>query len=130
MIILFHAGVDIGLPPPYHCTPERLFTLIKDFPGGVFVASHMGGYKCWDQVEELLAGRSIYFDTSYSLHALGAEKVVKIIKAHGMEKVLFGTDSPWASQEKEIERFNALVLSSDDKKNILGMNAAMLLGIL
>ena len=32
MPILFHAGVDRGLPYPVHSTPERLARVLRDFP--------------------------------------------------------------------------------------------------
>jgi len=28
LIVVFHAGVDIGLPAPYHATPERLEKIV------------------------------------------------------------------------------------------------------
>ena len=33
LIILFHAGIDIGLPKPYHCTPQKLKKVLDSFPG-------------------------------------------------------------------------------------------------
>ncbi|HQD51176.1 MAG TPA: amidohydrolase family protein, partial [Defluviitaleaceae bacterium] len=68
LIALFHAGIDIGLPEPCHCTPGRLKNLINHFKGAVIIAAHMGGYDCWDDVEKYLLGEEIYFDTSYSSH--------------------------------------------------------------
>lgn len=32
IFIHFDAGVDIGYPPPYHATPERIKNLIENFP--------------------------------------------------------------------------------------------------
>ena len=31
------------------------------------ILAHMGGWRNWDQVEELLPDTSVYLDTSYSL---------------------------------------------------------------
>ncbi len=129
LIILFHAGLDIGMDPPYHCTPERLLRVMEKFPGGRIVAAHMGSYDYWDQVELMLAGKDIYFDTSYSFNDLGAEKMSRLIKLHGTDKVLFGTDSPWTDQGTELENINSLTLSRDDKHKIFGENAANLLKI-
>lgn len=129
LIILFHAGLDIGLDPPYHCTPERLLKLIEKFPGGKIVAAHMGGYEYWDEVEMLLAGKDIYLDTSYSFNDLGPEKMSRLINLHGTNKVLFATDSPWTDQKVELKNINFLGLSEEDEKKILGVNAAKLLKI-
>jgi predicted TIM-barrel fold metal-dependent hydrolase len=34
LVIVFHAGVDVGLPPPYHCNPQRLKRVIEAFRKG------------------------------------------------------------------------------------------------
>jgi predicted TIM-barrel fold metal-dependent hydrolase len=127
--ILFHAGVDIGLLPPYHCTPKRLASLLKLFPGARIIAAHMGGYLCWDEVEEHLLGREIYFDTSYSFDVLGPEKMVRLICEHGPEKILFGTDSPWTDQKREVQKFRNLELPLQVKEKVLGLNAVSLLAL-
>ncbi len=54
LVILFHAGVDIGLPPPCHCPPKRLARVVKRLGGARLVAAHMGGFRCWNEVEEHL----------------------------------------------------------------------------
>lgn len=128
-IVLFHAGLDIGLPGPYHCTPERLLKVVKAFPGGKIVAAHMGSYSYWDDVERLLVGEDIYFDTSYSLGKMDDEQAKRIIENHGYEKILFGTDSPWSGQEEEIARLKRLGLDGEIEAAILGGNAERLLGI-
>lgn len=127
LIILFHAGLDIGLDPPYHCTPERLLKVIEKFPGGKIVAAHMGGYDYWDEVEMLLAGKDIFLDTSYSFNDLGREKMSRLIKIHGTDKILFATDSPWTDQGEEIKNISSLPLTEEDKKKIFWENAADLL---
>ncbi len=130
LIILFHAGLDIGLDPPYHCTPERLLKIIKLFPEGKVVAAHMGSYSYWDRVEQLLAGENIYFDTSYSFNDLGREKMSRLIKLHGVQRVLFATDSPWTDQYQEIQNIKSLYLTEEEKKKILSGNASKLLELL
>jgi hypothetical protein len=129
LIILFHAGIDIGLPEPYHCTPFRLSKLIGDFPGGRFVAAHLGGYRCWDDVEKYLLGKDICLDTSYSIGWMTRERAKDIIMGHGYRKILFGTDSPWSDQSEEIERIKCLNLEDKAEKAILGENARDLLDI-
>lgn len=127
LTVLFHAGTDIGLPAPYHCTPEGLRTVIDAFPGGRIVAAHMGGYDCWDDVERLLLGRDIYLDTSYSLAWIKPERARDMILGHGFEKVLFATDSPWTDQAEEIGRLKKLELGEEAELAVLGGNAARLL---
>ncbi|HHV63149.1 MAG TPA: amidohydrolase [Firmicutes bacterium] len=129
LVILFHAGIDIGLPEPCHCTPERLRRVIDRFPGGKWVAAHMGGWRRWDEVETHLVGQPLYFDTSYSYPWLGASRMRDLILAHGVHRILFGTDSPWADQSKAITEIHDLGLAPEEERALLGGNAAALLGI-
>jgi predicted TIM-barrel fold metal-dependent hydrolase len=128
-IVLFHAGNDIGLYPPCHCTPERLSKVVRDFPGGVIVAAHMGGYSRWDDVERYLVGLDLYFDTSYCLGKMDDVQAKRIIENHGYERILFATDSPWTSQKEEVQKLKGLGLEECAKKAILGENARKLLKI-
>jgi len=127
LILLFHAGVDIGLPPPVHCTPARLARVLDAAPDLTIIAAHMGGYSCWDDVERYLVGRELYFDTSYSMADLGAERMTDLIHAHGAGRILFGTDSPWTDQSAEVANIRALPLTDDEKAAILGGTALRLL---
>lgn len=127
LILLFHAGVDIGLPPPVHCTPERLARVLDAVPDLTIIAAHMGGYDSWDEAEQYIIGRNLYLDTSYSLADLGPERMASLIKAHGPDRVLFGTDSPWTDQAAEIAGIRGLDLTDDQITAILGENASRLL---
>lgn len=127
LIVMFHAGVDIGLPPPVHCTPERLARMLDMSPTLQVIAAHMGGYDCWDDVEQYLVGRELYFDTSFSLSDLGYERMTALIKAHGSQRILFGTDSPWTDQSVEVKAIQALPLTDDEITAILGETALNLL---
>jgi predicted TIM-barrel fold metal-dependent hydrolase len=127
LIVLFHAGVDIGLPGADHCTPRRLSNILKQFPGGRIVAAHMGGFWYWKDVSNYLLGKEIYFDTSYSIKWMGDKLAKKIILDHGYKKILFATDSPWASQKDEVDIFRNLRLGEDIEKAIFAENAIRLL---
>lgn len=127
LIVLFHAGIDIGVPPPVHCPPDRLARLLDAVPDLTVIAAHMGGYGQWDAVEQHLLGRSVYLDTAYSLSDLGAERMVAMIHRHGADRVLFGTDSPWTDQAAEIAGISALPLTEEERTAVLGKNARQLL---
>jgi len=129
LFILFHAGVDIGFPEPCHCPPQRLAKVLDFFSGAKIIAAHMGGYACWEEVERHLLGRDVYFDTSYSIKDLGYQRMTKLIKEHGVSKILFGTDSPWGEQVQEIEMLKALNLSHEELQRILSSNAQELLNL-
>jgi predicted TIM-barrel fold metal-dependent hydrolase len=128
MIILFHAGRDIGLYPPVHATPRRLAKVLDNFPGLKIIASHLGGYQMWDDVEKYLVGRDIYFDTSFVTDYMKTERFVRIMKNHGFEKILFGTDSPWKDQMNEVKKISELDIPLKIKSDIFWGNVNNLLG--
>ncbi|MBC8458256.1 MAG: amidohydrolase [Deltaproteobacteria bacterium] len=123
IIILFHAGIDIGRYPPVYGTPQTLANVIDNFPDLKIIASHMGGYKLWDDVEKYLVGREIYFDTSYVIDYMDTERFVKIMENHGFDKILFATDSPWKDQADEVKKISALDIPEKAKEDVFWRNA-------
>lgn len=125
MPLLFHAGdcrYDFS-------GPRRILNVLKKHPKLTIIAAHFGGYTEWDESLEVLAGNNLYFDTSSSLWKLPLEKANAIIKKHGVDKMLFGSDFPMWNHEDELARFNQLDLSESDKEAILYNNAKRLLGL-
>jgi len=129
LIAFFHAGVDIGLKPPYHATPQRLARVLDAVPGLTVVAAHFGGFEMWDEVERYLVGRSLYFDTSFTLSFLDHGRFVQMARRHGIEKILFGSDSPWADQGEELELHKKSGLTDTELAAVFYQNAAKLLNI-
>ncbi|MGI6037731.1 MAG: amidohydrolase family protein [Limnochordia bacterium] len=127
LILTFHAGVDACLPPPYHCTPTRLRRVIDHFPTGKIVAAHFGGFQQWEEARVHLFGRDIYLDTSYTLPFLSPQKVREMIYSHRVDRILFGTDSPWTCQTQALKLMERLALPPEDQAQIMGWNAYRLL---
>lgn len=127
LIAVFHAGLDIGLPSPIHCTPLMIKDMLKSVRGLTVVAAHMGSHALWRDVEELLCGSPVYLDTSYSYYSLGKQGMERLIKRHGADRVLFGTDSPWTSADAELDAIMSLDIPERDIDKILCMNALSLL---
>ena len=128
LILALHAGMDNVYPYPIHCTPLMTRRIIDNVPGLTIIAAHMGSHTMWRDAEELLLGRQLFIDTSYSQYALSPQDMERMIKKHGVENVLFGTDSPWRDVDLEIQRIRELPLSADDIDKILYKNALTLLG--
>lgn len=128
LIVLFHAGLDLGLGEPIHCRPAGLRKIVDAFPEGRWVAAHLGGYRCWDEVEEHLLGRPLFLDTSYCFADLGPERMAALIRGHGANRILFGTDSPWVDQRRAVVEIKSLGLSLAEEAAVLGGNGAALLG--
>ena len=91
--------------------------------------AHMGGNMQWDEVEEYLVGKQVYFDTGVVLGKIPDSQFLRIAKNHGTDKILFATDSPWAGQREFIEYLRHMELSEDGKEQILWKNGASLLGM-
>lgn len=126
---ILHTGNDHGCPPPVHCTPERLSHVLDYVSGSKIVAAHMGGWKMWDESERYIIGTSIMIDTCYSLHLMDKAQAKRMIRSHGADKVLLGSDWPWYSQGQSVELVKSLGLDDDELAKILGLNAAHILGI-
>ncbi|HOJ76748.1 MAG TPA: amidohydrolase family protein [Bacillota bacterium] len=129
LILLLHCGVDLGFPEPYHCIPVHLKQVIERFPEGRWIAAHMGGWSLWEEVEQHLLGLPVYLDTSFCRPYLSEAKMVELIRRHGVGRVLYGSDSPWAGQRESIDQIATLNLSAEERQQILGENAAQLLKI-
>ena len=129
MIVLFHMGEDIGLSPPYTSLPEKLKKVVVDFPELSVIASHMGGYKMWGRVFDCLVGSDIYLETSFGIGFMSEQQFMRMVSEHGIDKVVFGSDSPWLSQQGEIAKIRALKLSEQAKQKILFDNAARLMDV-
>jgi hypothetical protein len=130
MPILFHVGVDPGLPQIVHATPKRLARVRREFPQLLIIAAHLGGTDMYAETEEYLLGTDIYFDTSFVLQEMPMALLKRFFNKHSVERFLFGTDSPWTDQREELELFLSLpFLTAAAKEKVTGANAAQLLGI-
>lgn len=127
LIILTHAGIDIGLPDPVCCPPDRLRFVLDKIKPQKFVAAHMGGWKQWELVYEYLAGENLYFDTAFTLDFIDTEMFLKLLEKHGSDRILFATDSPWGNVSRNIEQINSLQLDADTREKIFWKNARKLL---
>ena len=97
--------------------------------GGVLVAAHFGGQSQWDDVERYLVGENVYLDTSMGQKYYPTEQFLRIVRAHGADKILFASDSPWSNAGAEIASISALPLTDSEKSHIFSENARRILKI-
>ena len=90
----------------------------------------------YDEVEKLLIGEDIYLDTSFIAASekgdpgwLDPARALRMIRRHGPERVLFGSDSPWCDQGRALRWLEGLGLSKYELEMISGGNAAKLLDL-
>ena len=92
------------------------------------IAAHFGGYSIWDQAVEALAGMpNLYVDCSSAMPFLTDDKIREYIRRYGEDRVLFGTDYPMWESESEMEYFNKIDLTDEERRMILYDNAFNLL---
>lgn len=126
---VFHAGADIGLPPPVHSTPKHFKNALEYVSGKYIIAAHLGGWRMWDDVEEYLVGTNMYFDTAFIKDYISPEQALRIIKNHGSKKILFGSDNPWENPKDTLTYLKSLELTQDELDNITHKNALKILNI-
>jgi predicted TIM-barrel fold metal-dependent hydrolase len=110
--------------------PRRIADILRRFPKLTVISAHLGGYSQWDAAREHLIGKNLYIDTSSALMLMPREKAVEIIRAHGTDKVLFGSDYPIMLPSEELKLFYSLGLTERENRDILFNNANRLLNIL
>ena len=82
MPLYLHAGD----PRHPYSHPARIRKIMDLFPRLVVVAAHMGGWKEWDQVPELLADTGIYLDTSFATGRIEPEEGLRLLAGSGEDR--------------------------------------------
>lgn len=145
LIILVHAGIDIGLPTHNFCSVRHILHVLKDVAPEKLILAHLGNWGCWDEVEYYLTKAPLWFDTSFSCgkitplsdsskkpyrtELLSFEDFTRIVRKHGTNLVLFGTDSPWSSQKECVKLLEEMPFTQKEKDQLFYENAAALLDL-
>lgn len=148
LIVLTHAGYDISFPGKDYAVPSHIKAMLHQVHPDKMILAHMGGWGCWDEVEELLVEEPVWLDTSFTLtkvehfeksssaeawspeqELLSTEQFCRIVRALGPERILFGSDSPWARQGSAIQAIKKSGLEESSIQKILSSNARKLLDI-
>jgi uncharacterized protein len=127
LILIMHTGFDIAFPRIRRCDPRQILNVAMQFPGLKIVTTHLGAWQQWDEVEELLAGRGIYMDISYTLDQINPQTARRIILKHPREFILFATDSPWSGAQYTYRHLQELNLGNEREELILYKNGRDLL---
>ena len=130
MFVLIHAGFDVFSPDLIHATPDRILRRMERSPETVLIAAHFGGNALYDEVEEKLLGRDLYIDASLGkLMHLDPAQAARMLMKHDAERILFGSDCPWASPLETFRWLDALPLPDERKEKLFWKNAARLIGL-
>ena len=131
---LYRLAAELDLPILFHVgdentdntSPSRLYNVVDRVPELKIIAAHMGGYKAWDEAENVLYGSPVYMDASDALLCLPPERVVEQIRRQGPERIMFGSDYPLRSTRSAFEAFDALPLTEPEKEQICRLTALSL----
>ena len=132
--LLFHTNETLGHPYPGKGeTPlERFYELAIAYPRLPILLAHWGGgllfYELMPEVAKGLT--NVYYDTAASpflyfkkIYAVGAEIV-------GADRIVFGSDFPLIPPRRYFRELEESGLDRTDREKILGLNLAILLGLL
>lgn len=129
LYIVTHAGRDVAFPNDVHCSPDHVLYALETLGEVIhnrLILAHMGGCDMGEEVLEKLCGKPVYMDTAFVLDRY-PELCREIIKAHGADKILFATDSPWADQKRCAEIIRGFGLPERELSLILCENAKRIL---
>lgn len=125
-----------GTPLHYLTTPSRLALLVKRYPGLTFVAAHMGGLLAdFHEVTKYLVPQpNLYLDTSNAAHTLQDNEFIELVRMHGPDHILFGTDWPWFIHDDEMPKIRTLLIKAgfgpSEQAKVFGDNAKRIFGFL
>lgn len=116
----------IGLPIIFE--EELAFTevFVKRTKGLKIIIPHLGmlGGNPLDFLKIFKHRENVYFDTALA----GRDMILKFIKQIGKERILFGSDVPFGTMRRELEKILSLPISDDEKEWILSKNLIRLIG--
>lgn len=128
LYITIHCGIDVSYPNNSKCLPENILSMLQAVEQDnkkepKIILAHTGSLDCWDQVEAMLVGQNVWLDISFTLGRIKTEQFLRIMNKHGMEHILFATDSPWMDQKRMVELVENLPITKEAKDQIFWKNA-------
>ncbi|OPX45096.1 amidohydrolase [Ruminiclostridium hungatei] len=102
----------------------KLLRFIRENQSAVFIIGHLTGTDLF--CESGVNLKNVYFDTSSSGRIQGSD-IKHAIDAFGYEHIVFGTDTPYAGIDEQLDRLERLKLSDNAKEHIYSLNARNIL---
>lgn len=128
LIVVFHTGDEEGGVKGEFSQPSQYLDVIKSFPDLTIVLAHFGGYRRWDDVEQLFGFENVYFDTAYLPTRIDDELFVTLAEKIGYDRIVFGTDFPFRDHKTEREYVERL-FGKELAHKFLTENPTKLLGL-
>ncbi len=125
-IFQIHIG-DLLPPDKNPSCPFKVAALLDKFPGMQLIATHLGGYRHWQEALDVLVGRDIWLETSSTTPYINDTLLQSILKKHDDTRILFGSDYPLHYAGEEMERLQRKAALSDNALEKILQNADFLL---
>ena len=118
--------------------PKNFANVLEAFPRLTLVLAHLGS-AWWDERVELAQRYpNVFFDTSQGFSAvdmlpvtprrsLAEEDAARVLRKIGIERIMFGTDSPAVPAQPQLEQILRLPISDEEKRLLLSENAKRIL---
>jgi hypothetical protein len=105
---------------------QKLCQFIVNNHDVTFIIAHMLGLDIFQEENKNLS--NVYFDTSGSERVRGKD-IQEAIELFGYERVVFGTDTPYASIGDQINKIEQLKLSDNVKEHIFRLNIENIISV-
>lgn len=112
-----------------HSHPARLRRVLEQFPKLQVCAAHFGGHTMYETAKEYLSDTNCIMDISSTLMFLDRETAENYVNHYGAERLAFGTDYPVWDPVQEVQRFQSLNLTDEQKEQIAWKTAARFLNL-
>ena len=144
MAPLMDLARSLGLPLLLHCsepaghlypgkgmtTPDKVWSLIQNFPDNTIICAHWGGglpfYALMPEVGAALS--NVYFDSAASPFLYRPDIYQVAANLVGADRILFASDYPLMPHSRALAEVMEQQFAQEERRNILGQNAARLLG--
>lgn len=128
--ILIHCG-QARVKGEYDLFPSGVAKIIKYLPDVPIVLAHMGGRSGDPEEEKILFDfpENVYVDTAMSAERQDMEDFERLVSAMSPERVVFGSDFPYGTQNAAISFIKNSCFSEHEKAMMLGGTAAKILAV-
>ena len=131
--VLVHSSEPVGhsYPGKGTATPDKIYKFVRNFPDNTIICAHWGGGLAFYGLMPEIPGEleNVYFDTAASPFLYRQEVYSIATQTIGADRILFGTDFPLLRHERVLQQIQNASLDEVRKKQILGRNAAAILGL-
>lgn len=131
IVVLAHVGEGSDAEASRRGASAHLAAIFDAAPTLTFIACHFGGFHDLESVESNAIGSQALLETSWppSIRGLGADTVRDLIRAHGADRIVFGSDWPMADPARERDFLRSIGLTAAEEAGALGGNLARVLSL-